>query len=239
MTVVPSSPTRISTASQTRRASGRPIPPRSSAAGAAGLTVVQRPSSWISASAMSCPAIRSSSRAASDPYRTALVAISLTAITNPSACSGGMPACSAHCAVTRRTCRRSSMPNRIPAVAAIGGSFSPGRNPDPTPAPLPSSGSRKRGPPEAQPQLGPFVYRHGRPRRFLAARNRSSSPGLTYAVCCPVRARPPRARAGPGPRGLPELRRRQGWLDRGHPPPSRQVTTGPPPRTHRRSAWAV
>jgi hypothetical protein len=79
----------------------------------------QRPSSRISASAMFSMVIGSTSHAIGDPYRTALVAISLTAITKSSARSGGRPAWAAHRAVTCRTRRRFSMPNRISRGAAI------------------------------------------------------------------------------------------------------------------------
>jgi len=137
-TVVPPRLVWISTSSQIRRASARPLPPGRPSAWAAAGAGRQRPLSRISASATVLPATRSSSRAAGDPYRTALTAISWTAITKSSAPSGARPARAAHAAVTRRTCRRSPAPNRSPHGA---GTSAPRARPgDPTPFPYPQAG---------------------------------------------------------------------------------------------------
>jgi hypothetical protein len=179
-TVVPPRPARISTSSQTRRASARPLPPGRPPSGAAVAAGRQRPLSRISACTTVPPATRSSSRAAGDPYRTALTAISWTAMTKSSALSARRPARAAHAAVTRRTCRRSPAPNRSPHGA--GRSAPRARPGDPTPFPLPPG----------RPGNKPGPLRSLAVRLLLKPRC-SLTPGLS---CPRAGGQPARARCG-------------------------------------------
>lgn len=119
MTMLPLARQQTATSSQTWRASRRPIPPLLGSGVLAGPDG-QCPLSRTSACA-AAPATFSSSYATGDPYRTAFVAISLTAIMKSAALRCGRPACAAHSATTRRICRKSPTVNRTAYGAAAHG----------------------------------------------------------------------------------------------------------------------